>query len=250
VSSATFRFYEELNDFLTPEQRKRDLSLSFTAPCPVRHLIENCGVPHTEVELILINGRSVDLETPVQDGDRVAVYPVFEAFDVSPLVRIREHPLRHPRFIADAHLGRLARYLRLLGFDTLFGNDPGDQALAASAGRERRILLTRDRMLLMRREVTRGCYIRAQRPLEQLAQVMARCDLYRLTRPFSRCMKCNGTLEPVPKASVAAQLSQGTRNTHDRFWRCGGCGQVYWQGSHYERLRRLVAAFESSGQAD
>ena len=248
MATAVFRFYEELNDFLPGRQRQRDSAVEFSVPCPVRHLIETFGVPHTEVELILINSRSVDLEEPVQDGDRVSVYPIFEALNVAPLLRIRKTPLRTPRFIADAHLGRLARYLRLLGFDTLFDNDPGDQALAATARREGRILLTRDRMLLMHREVTHGCYIRKQRPLDQLAQVIDRCDLCKLIRPFSRCMKCNGLLRRVPKADIADQLPEGTREAHQEFWRCDVCGQLYWRGSHYARLRRLVVACETLGQ--
>ena len=234
------RFYEELNDFLPLAERKCNLVLTFVPPCPVRHLIERCGVPHPEVELILVNGRSVDLDQRLADGDRVSVYPRFEALDITPLLRLREHPLRNPRFIADAHLGRLARHLRLLGFDTLFGNDPGDAALATAAARQRRILLTRDRGLLMRREVTHGCFIRSGRPLEQLTQVMERCDLYRLVRPFTRCMMCNGPLQPVAKAAIWARLPPGVRMECDEFWHCGGCDRVYWHGSHYRQLQAFV----------
>lgn len=237
---AVFRFYEELNDFLPAPRRKRDNLLEFRAPCPVRHLMETFGVPHTEVEIILINGRSVGLDQRVKDGDRVSVYPVFEALDVSPLLRLRERPLRDPRFVADAHLGRLARYLRLLGFDTRYENDPGDEALANITSRERRILLSRDRALLMRKEIDHGCYVRENRPLDQLAYVMNRCDLYRMVQPFTRCMKCNGTLRGVPKAAVAAQLLPATRMHYEQFWQCTGCHQVYWRGSHYARLEKLA----------
>jgi uncharacterized protein with PIN domain len=240
MAVAVFRFYEELNDFLPTQRRKRDSLLEFPAPCPVRHLIEVFGVPHTEVEVILVNGRSVGLDERVKDGDRVSVYPLFEALDISPLLRLRERPLRDPRFVADAHLGRLARYLRLLGFDTQHENDPGDRALANMASRERRILLTRDRGLLMRKEVDHGCYVRENRPLEQLLYVMGRCDLYRLVRPFTRCMKCNSILREVPKAAVAAQLLPATRRHYQQFWQCAGCHQVYWRGSHYARLEKLV----------
>jgi uncharacterized protein with PIN domain len=241
MATAIFRFYEELNDFLPASRRKRDQEIGFSPPCPVRHLIETFGVPHTEVELILINGRSVTLDERVRDGDRVSVYPVFESLDVSPLLRLRERPLRDPRFVADAHLGRLAGYLRLLGFDTLFANDPGDRVLAATSADQGRILLTRDRLLLMRKEITHGCYVRGDRPLEQLDYVMRRCDLYRLVRPFTRCMKCNGLLRAVSKSDVADRLPPGTRESYSEFWKCAGCGQLYWRGSHYKRLERLVA---------
>ena len=187
-----------------------------------------------------MDGRSVGLEQPVGEEARVSVYPVFEALDVTPLLQLREHPLRDPRFVADAHLGRLARYLRLLGFDTLYGNDPGDDALAALASREHRILLSGDRALLMRREITHGCYIRPGRPLEQLHYVIERCDLRRLFRPFSRCMKCNAPLLPVSKSEVRGRLPPAIQAHYDDFWRCSGCEQLYWKGGHYAHLQGLV----------
>ena len=247
MAAAIFRFYAELNDFLPAHQRRRDISIEFQPPCPVRHLIETFGVPHTEVEVILMDGCSVGLEQQVGKGARVSVYPMFEALDVTPLLRLRERPLRDPRFVADAHLGRLARYLRLLGFDTLYGNDPGDLALAALAVDEHRILLSRDRGLLMRREITHGCYIRGGRPLEQLRHVVERCDLRRLVRPFSRCMKCNAPLQPVAKSEVAAKLPPATRAHYHEFWQCSGCGQVYWKGGHYARLQELVQGVSAGG---
>jgi uncharacterized protein with PIN domain len=241
MAVATLRFYEELNDFLPHALRKRDIPLRFEPPAPVRHLVETVGVPHTEIELVLRNGESVDLEARVGDGDRLAVYPVFESFDVAPLLRLRAAPLREPRFAADAHLGRLARDLRLLGFDTVFANDVGDDALARRAAAEQRILLTRDRQLLMRREVTRGCYLRAARPEEQLAYLVRRLQLCGLIRPFSRCTACNTPVEAVPAAVVEPQLPPSVRRRHERFWRCAGCGRIYWQGSHWRAMAGRVA---------
>jgi uncharacterized protein with PIN domain len=240
MAKAIIRFYEELNDFLPKAWRKGDRELEFSPAVPVRHLIETLGVPHTEVELILVNGISVDLEHRVGDGDRISVYPMFEALDVSPLLRLRERPLRRVRLVVDAHLGRLARYLRLLGFDTLFQNDPGDAELARLAAQEGRILLTRDKALLMRREVTHGCYVRDTSPRQQLGGVVRRLDLYRQIRPFTRCMDCNGRLRPVTKQRVEAQLPARTRQLFDEFWQCLGCGRVYWRGSHFERMQALV----------
>lgn len=240
MATAIFRFYAELNDFLPVRRRRRDNSAEFHPPCPVGHLIETFGVPHTEVEIILVDGCSVGLDERLEEDARVSVYPMFEALDVSPLLRLRERPLRDPRFVADAHLGRLARYLRLLGFDTLYRNDPGDAVLATLASTQRRTLLSRDRGLLMRREITRGCYVRGARPLEQLRCVMERCDLRRLVRPFTRCMKCNAALRAVTKAEVAQRLPPATRKHYNEFWQCSGCRQVYWKGGHYARLQRLV----------
>ena len=147
--TATFRFYEELNDFLAPDRRKRE----FTVPCAraatTKHMIEALGVPHTEVELILVNGESADFNRLLQDGDRVAVYPRFEAMDVTPLLRVRDYPLRETRFVADAHLGGLAHMLRMLGFDTLYDNHFHDDAIVEICAHDGRIVLTRDRELLL-----------------------------------------------------------------------------------------------------
>lgn len=240
MATATFRLYEELNDYLPRASRKRELRVSFEPPCPVRHLVEGLGVPHTEIELILVDGVSVDLERPLRGGERVAVYPMFEALDVAPLLRLRPAPLRQPRFFADAQLGRLAQLLRLLGFDTLYENRIDDAELVRRAGAERRTILSRDRALLMRRAVSHGCHIRDDDPRRQLVYVVHRCDLVDQARPFTRCMECNGLLEAVDKTEILARLEPVTRDVYDRFWRCTGCGHIYWEGSHYRRLQSLV----------
>lgn len=240
VATAVFRLYEELNDYLPRADRKRDLDVSFEAPCPVRHLVEGLGIPHTEIELILIDGVSVGLDRPLHGGERVAVYPMFEALDVAPLLRLRPAPLRDPRFFADAQLGRLARLLRLLGFDTLYENRIDDAALVRRATAERRTILSRDRALLMRRLVTHGCHIRDNDPRRQIVHVIRRCDLAGRARPFTRCMECNSTIEAVDKAEILSRLEPVTRDVYERFWRCAGCGRLYWKGSHYGRLQSLV----------
>jgi len=242
MATATLRCYAELNDYLAPQQRQRDIAVTFVAPAPVRHLAETLGIPHTEIELVLRDGRSLDLETPVADGDRLALYPVFEAFDIQPELRLRERPLRAPRFLADAHLGKLAGYLRLLGFDTLHHNDIGDPALVALAAREGRILLSRDRRLLMRKDVSHGCHLRSGDPREQLRHLVTRLQLCGLIRPFSRCMVCNGEVEPVSRDEVLAELPDSVARLQEAFWRCRGCGRVYWQGSHWQALQQLVDA--------
>jgi uncharacterized protein with PIN domain/sulfur carrier protein ThiS len=240
LAKATFRFYEELNDFLPTDQRKRDLELEFEPPTPVRHLIETLGIPHTEVEVILLNGVSVDLEQRVEEGDRVSVYPMFESLDITPLLRLRERPLRDPRFIVDAHLGRLSHYLRMLGFDTLFQNDFGDRELARLSAEQHRILLTGDRALLMHRTVTHGCYLRSHIPQQQVEYVVERLHLCSLIRPFSRCMECNGLLQKAAKEEVFEQLPENIRLIQDDFRRCGECGKVYWKGSHYQRMAQVI----------
>jgi uncharacterized protein len=238
----TLRFYEELNDFLPGELRKRPFECALKPTQSVKHLIENQGVPHTEVEIILVNGNSVDFDYLPDDGDRISVYPMFEGLDVTPLLRLRPVPLRHPRFLADAHLGKLARLLRLLGFDTLFFNDAGDRRLVEISIDERRILLSRDRALLMRREITHGCFVHAVKPTRQLEELIERLDLHRLAAPFTRCMECNGSLRRIDRADILAELPKRAGQLYTEFWRCSDCAKIYWKGSHYWRLARFVRA--------
>jgi hypothetical protein len=238
---ATFRFYAELNDFLPPGNRQRDVIRSFVDTPTVKDQIEACGVPHTEVEVVLVNGVSVGFDRRLEDGDRVSVYPLFEALDVTPLVRLRPRPLREPRFVLDVHLGKLARRLRLLGFDALWDRDAADERLVALSLSERRILLSRDRGLLKRRELTHAAAVRATDPRRQLREVVERFDLGRAAAPFTRCLSCNGLLEPVPKEEVADRLPPETRLHYDAFRRCGGCGKLFWWGPHARRLREIVA---------
>lgn len=240
MPQARFRFYAELNDFLSPEHRQVTFTHTFELPGSVKDMIESLGVPHTEVDLILVNGASVDFSYRVQDGDQISVYPVFETLDISPVVRLRPKPLREARFVLDTHLGRLAAYLRLLGFDTLYRNDYKDDELAAISSKERRILLTKDRGLLKRNQVTHGYCVRATDPREQLLEVVQRFDLFSSFRPFRRCLRCNGLLEEVAKETVLDQLPAATAQTYDQYTRCQNCGRIYWPGSHYRRMRRLI----------
>lgn len=238
--TATFRFYEELNDFLPPARRRRDFTVACARAATTKHMVEALGVPHTEVELILLNGESVGFDRQLVEGDRVAVYPAFEAFDVSPLLRLRERPLRTIRFVADAHLGGLAHLLRMLGFDTLYDNAYADDEIERLVAEEHRTALTRDRELLKRRGVTHGMYVRGLHPVAQLREVCERLDLARSARPFTRCLRCNGTLAAIDKADALPRLPPRVAATFERFSACEGCGQVYWEGSHWRRMQALV----------
>jgi hypothetical protein len=240
MNRACVRFYAELNDFLLPGRRMRPFAYGFEGNPSVKDLIEALGVPHTEVDLILIDGESVDFSYQVQDGSRISVYPVFESIDISPLVRVRPHPLRETRFVLDTHLGRLADYLRMLGFDTLYRNDYGDTELAQISSTEGRILLTRDRGLLKRSQVTHGYCIRDTNPRRQVVEVVRRFDLSRSILPFVRCLRCNGLLQPVRKEVIRDRLAPKTRQYYDEFHLCPACDRIYWKGSHYDQMRRFI----------
>ncbi len=240
MQRAFLRFYAELNDFLPPGRRGREIEYCFYVSQPVKDAIESLGVPHTEVDLVLVNGASVDFTHPLRDGDRVSVYPVFESLDISPVLKVRPKPLREPRFVADTHLGRLAAYLRLLGFDTLYFKSVPDAELARISKQERRILLTRDRGLLKRGAVTHGCFIRQTDPRLQLRAVVERFDLAGAASPFTRCLRCNGLLVEADRAELEGRLPPRVSELHDRFWTCAQCGRIFWEGSHHRRMRRLL----------
>jgi uncharacterized protein with PIN domain len=240
--TASFRFYAELNDFLPTACRQAERELRFHGQPAVKDAIESLGVPHTEVDLILINGAVAGFTDLLHHGDRVSVYPVFESLDIGAIARLRPRPLREPRFILDVHLGRLATFLRLLGFDAEYANSYDDLDLAERSIQDERILLTRDRGLLKRAEITRGYCVRSEDPKSQIREVVARFDLLGCLHPFTRCLVCNGILEDVPKAEVVTSLPTRVSELNERFTRCGGCGRVFWEGTHFERLNRFVEA--------
>lgn len=240
---ATFRFYAELNDFLSDGPT---ITRSFDVPGSVKDLIESCGVPHTEVDLIIVDGQSVGFDYQVQHRDRIAVYPVFESFDITPIVKVRPDPLRETSFVADVHLGTLARFIRLLGFDTVYDTALDDAELARISSDEDRILITRDVGLLKRGSVTHGYCVRSDDPRDQVIEVARRFHLEGRLQPFSRCMVCNGRLQPVTATEVTAQVPPVTRQFVDRYQRCARCEKVYWRGSHHDELNRIIEAVRQS----
>ena len=239
-SHARFRFYAELNDHLPANQRHTTLEKSFFVPGTVKDQIESFGVPHTEVELIIVNGESVPFSYLVRDGDRIAVYPMFESFDIAGELRVRPRALREPKFILDVHLGKLAAYLRMLGFDALYEHDSSDRELVRVSSGEQRILLTGDRGLLKHGAVTHGYLVRQTDSRRQIAEIVARFDLARLVRPFTRCMVCNGSLAPVSKEQIQSALPPGAATPFEEFHQCTQCGRTYWKGSHYRRMQQWV----------
>lgn len=241
MPEAEFRFYAELNDFLPAEKRQVATPHAFEGSPAVKDTLEAIGVPHTEIDVILVDGRSVDFTYRLRGGERVAVYPVFERFDVAGVTRLRPAPLRVTRFIADVHLGTLARYLRLLGFDTAWERDLDDVQIIERARSEQRIILTRDRGLLKDGRVTHGYWLRNTDPQAQLTEVVRVLDLSAAFRPYTRCMQCNGVLRDASPAEIAGEVPRAVLEAHRAFSKCEGCGRVYWAGSHRRRLDEIVA---------
>ncbi len=212
--------------------------MEFTAPLgptdTVKHAVESLGAPHTEIGRILIDGEPVSWSSQPREGDLVEVFPH------STPIELAEY-----RFVLDGHLGRLAAYLRMLGFDAWYHHSADDPVLASVASREKRLLLTRDVGLLKRNEVKRGYLVRPARPLEQLREVWDRYALGVRVRPFTRCMVCNGELRPAAMEEVMELLPPRIRETKTEFSRCVNCGRVFWRGSHYARMMGWIEGLVS-----
>ena len=240
---AIFRFYAELNDFLHEDRRKRELEYNFSGNPSVKDAIEAIGIPHTEVDLILVNTQSKNFDYHIKNGDRISVYPVFESMDVSSVTQEREKPLRNLRFIADVNLGQLAKYMRMFGFDTLYENSYQDKDIINMANTENRVILTKDKGILKNGIVTRGYYVRNSRAKKQIEEVIRRFDLFLSINPFARCMRCNGLIKKVPKETIMDKLQPKTKLYYNDFYQCTSCGQIYWLGSHYEKMKKFMDFF-------
>ena len=235
-----FRFYEEINDFLPKEKRKVRFTHNYTVRASVKDVIESLGVPHTEVDLILVNGKSVGFDYLINDGDDISVYPVFESLDITNVQHLRPKPLRNPKFIADVHLGRLVRYLRMMGFDVLYKNDFVDDEIVTLSLIETRAILTRDRGILKRSEVTHGYWIRSTKVKEQVIEVLKRFDLRNIIEEFSRCIKCNTMLKSISKSEIINELPPKVSKSQTEFSRCPACKKNYWKGTHYQRMLSFI----------
>ena len=248
MSHAYFRFYSELKDFLSASNQQIPVQVELAGHETVKHLVEMLGVPHTEIDLLLVNGKSVDFDYQIQVGEFISVYPMFESLDIQSVSKVRQKPLRIPRFVVDIHLGKLAGYLRLLGFDTLYENDFQDNELAEISSAEVRILLTSDRGLLKRKVVTRGYLVREDDPKEQIHEIVRRFDLAQLAVPFSRCSPCNGILSTVSKRTIEKDLEPLTKEHYHHFKQCPDCHQIYWKGSHFCELEKFIRSILNKNQ--
>lgn len=245
MTTATFRFYAKLNAFLPAERRGQAFRCSCAQAATLKHMIEAIGVPHTEVALVLVDGDPVGLDRRIEEGDRIAVYPKFERLVITGLTPVPAPPGGPPRFVADAHLGGLARLLRMAGFDTRFDNRYEDAAMVALANREGRVLLTRDRALLMHRAVRHGCYVHALKPADQLREIYQRLDLAAHARPFTLCMRCNAPLCALDRQAVRDRVPPRVLERHERFVGCNGCGRIFWEGTHWQDMRAMLGSLTS-----
>jgi len=245
--SASFQFFGQLTELLVRPHEAGGVIYRFNEHPAVKDAIEALGIPHTEVDVIAVNGQSVAFSYQLQPNDRIDVYPFGWPVRYDPEIRLIPPVFDAPRFILDVHLGKLARRLRLLGFDCLYRNNYADDDIVRIALEDDRIILTRDRGLLKRKRVEQGCLLNSDWPDEQLDAANQRYGLIERINPLGRCPSCNGLLQPVEKEQVADRLQPKTLLYYKTFRLCTDCGQVYWRGSHTERILRWIENFSRSG---
>ena len=241
------RFYAELNHLLPKTLRDSSFDYEIKKTRSVKDLIESIGVPHTEVDLIFVDDESVDFTHQVEGGEQIRIYPPSNNLDNAALVHNQPTALAEPRFLLDVHLGRLATYLRMLGFDTLYRNDYDDPTLANISAEQNRILLTCDRKLLMRKTITYGYLVISRKPRQQIHEVLKRFELFDYQSERARCLRCNGIIQAVSKQAIATQLQPLTKKHYDDFFQCDSCNKIYWEGSHHTKIQTLVATVKAGG---
>lgn len=236
-------FYGELNDFLIPERKQIPFSYSVKERTAIKDVIEALGVPHPEVDTILINSNPVNFSYLIQGEEQIEIYPISARNQFAHEFHLIPVTPANIRFVLDVHLGKLANSLRMLGFDTLYRNDYDDEELAKISASEQRILLTRDKGLLMRSLVSWGYFVRNKNPEQQLKEILKRYDLLPFIKPLQRCIRCNGLLESVEKSTILNEIPPLVRENTEDFHRCQDCSQIYWRGSHYKRMQEFINSF-------
>ena len=240
MAEATFRFYEELNDFLPKHRRQTDFVVKSKEKRSIKDAVESLGVPHTEIDLILVNARSVDFSYILQDQDRVSVYPVFESLNISHVTHLRKLPLRKTKFIADINLGKVAKYMRVLGLDLHFDPRLTPGEIVEISNRENRIILTTSRKLLKFKDVTHGIFVRSGTTVQQIKRIIDCLDIKDSVDPFTRCLRCNSRLESLPKEKMLNRIPQKTRTYCDTYVLCRSCDKIYWKGTHCIQMQKVV----------
>ena len=240
MPKGTFRFYEELNDFLPKHRRKTDFEAKFKGKRSIKDMIEALGIPHTEIDLILVNGNSVDFNYILQDEDRVSVYPVFESLNITNVTRLRKIPLRRNKFIADINLGYIVKYMRILGLDLYYDPLLSTREIIKISKRDNRVILTKSRKLLKFKDVSHGIFIRPGTTTEQIRRIIDYLDIKDNIKPFSRCLRCNTLLKIVLKEKILDRIPPKTKELCDEYVQCRSCDKIYWKGTHFINMKKVV----------
>ncbi len=240
MQKAVLRFYSTLNYLLPKDRRNADFEVEFKGKRSVKDMIESLGVPHTEVDIILVNGRSVDFNYILREGDKISVYPAFEKPDIEDLVHLCSTFPSHTKFIADINLGDIVKYMRVLGFDVYFDPSLSPREIIKYAKRYGRTIITKSRKLLKFREIDNGLLLYAGTTEEQIRGIISRLGLKRSVKPFSRCLRCNKVLVNIAKEKIEDRIPPKTRSFCDRYAYCKDCNRIYWEGTHVFEMRKLI----------
>lgn len=240
MKQAFFRIYEELNNYLPAEQQKVWFQVSFAEGATIKDLMQMLGIPAEEIDLVLVDQQSCPLGYLLKGNERISVFPIFERLNIAPVGQLHSKPLRNPRFCCDVHLGKLAKYLRMLGFDTVYTPFSTAEDLQAQSIREKRILLSRSLRLIHHPAITHAYWVRSSDPDEQIKDLLKKLDLYETASPLTRCLRCNQPLETIEKKDISHQLEPNTKRFYQTFFICPHCTQLYWQGSHFEHMMAFV----------
>ena len=240
MPNVIIRFYEELNDFLPENKRKTDVDVVLKGRQSIKDMIESLGVPHTEVDLILVNNRSVDFRYILQDNDRISVYPVFERLNITHITRLRKIPLRRNKFIADINLGNIVKYMRVLGLDVYHDSLLSNRDIIEISNNKNRIILTQNKKLLKFKDVSHGMFIRPGTTIEQIRRIIDYLDIKNDMKPFSRCLGCNTQLRSVQKNNILDRIPPKTKEWCHEYGQCPSCDKIYWKGTHFMKMEKVV----------
>ena len=236
-----FTFHGDLPSLLRPRWRyKSPVIISITRRASIKDVVESFGLPHTEVGRVECNDLQVDFSFPVEDSQKFNIYGVETPWDITRPSLLRPEPLKQISFVVDVNVGRLARYLRMAGFDTLYDYRWDDNRIVDIVNRENRIVLSKDLGLLKRKQVGFGRCVRAEKPIDQLDEIICVFGLTELIRPFRRCLECNSLLIPVAKNVILPRLEPLTRKYYTSFSMCTTCDKIYWSGSHRDNMKQLL----------
>lgn len=239
MNSANFRFFDDINFFLNKEQQNIDINYSFDGNPSVKDCIEAIGVPHTEVEAICINNIYSNFNKKINNNDSINVYSYNSNIDLSNIIELRPK-IKEYKFIVDANVGKVAKNLRMFGFDTYYDFDLPDKEIVNLAEREERIILSRDWGLLKRKNAIWGYYPRSQTTDEQLSEIIKRFNLYDKFNPLSLCLECNGKINKIDKGEAQSNLDEGVLRDYDEFYKCNTCNKFFWKGSHYDKMLETI----------
>ncbi|MFC1744959.1 Mut7-C RNAse domain-containing protein [Candidatus Riflebacteria bacterium] len=238
--TAILRFYGELNYFLPDSVWHRPFYYSFYENPTFSDLMDSFKIPPEKIGLLLLDGEVVELSCPLKEGSRATFYPRFQNIDISEEISASKKPVVSPRFILPLNLGKLTKYLRMLGFDSICEPDFIPGKVDVLAMQEGRVLLSRSKKFAARKLYAECYVVKSEQPAIQVREVVNRFNLMPLVKYFQRCLKCNSPLKVMEKSEIYSRLLPYIRKNFNLFFICPGCDRVYWMGTHYKKMKEKI----------